>query len=66
MLKDKFGYDCILVVINRLSKQAISILCYKTVIAEQLAELFITHVYRYYRALDSIVSDCSLQFISAF
>ena len=66
MPKDKFGYDCVLVIIDHLSKQAISILCYKTVTAEQLAELFITYVYCYYKALNSIVLDCSPQFILAF
>lgn len=66
MPKDKFGYDAVLVVIDRLSKQAISVPCHKTVTAEQLAQLYITHVYRYYGAPESVVSDRGPQFVSRF
>jgi hypothetical protein len=64
--KDKSGYDNVFVVVDRLSKQAISVPCYKTVIAEEVARLYICHVYRYYGAAESIVSDRGGQFISAF
>ena len=46
MPKDKAGFDAVYVVIDRLSKQAISMPCYKTVTAEDMAQLYITHVYR--------------------
>jgi hypothetical protein len=52
--------------IDCLSKQAISILCYKTATAEDIARLYIYHIYRYYGAAESITSDHSGQFISAF
>jgi hypothetical protein len=57
MPKDKFGYDMVFVVIDRLSKQAISIPCHQTITAEEMAQLYITYVYRYYGAPESIVSD---------
>jgi len=66
MPKDKAGYDEVFVVIDRLSKQAISIPCYKTVTAEDMAQLYITYVYRYYGPPESIVSDRGPQFVSQF
>ncbi|KAH7554700.1 hypothetical protein BM1_07361 [Bipolaris maydis] len=39
--RDRSGYDMIMVVIDRLSKQAISIPCHKTITARGIAELFI-------------------------
>jgi transposase InsO family protein len=64
--KDKHGYDNVLVVIDRLSKESISIPCYKTTTAEEMASLFIYHVWRYFGPPDSIISDRGPQFISAF
>lgn len=64
--KDKHGFDSVYVVIDRLSKQSISVPCYKTITAEQMAHLYITHVYRYYGPPVSIVSDRGPQFISTF
>jgi hypothetical protein len=52
--------------INHLSKQAISILCYKTAIAKNIARLYIYYIYRYYGTAESIISDHSGQFISTF
>jgi hypothetical protein len=57
--KDKKGFDNIYVVIDRLTKQAISIPCYKEITAEGIARLFIRYVYSYFGPPDSIVSDCS-------
>jgi hypothetical protein len=57
MLKDKDGYDIVYVVVDRISKQAISIACYKTVTAKQMARMYISSVYRYFGSLESIVSD---------
>ena len=42
--KDQDSFDSILVIVDRLSKQLISILCYKTAIAKDLAEMFIKYV----------------------
>jgi hypothetical protein len=66
MSLDKAGYDKVFVVIDQLSKQAISMLCYKTITAEEIAQLYIKHVYRYYRPLESAVSDWGPQFIFHF
>ena len=54
--KDKFGYDAALVIVDRLSKRPVSIPCHKNINAEQLARLFIEHIYRHRGP----------QFISAF
>ncbi len=64
--RDKHGFDVIYVVIDRLSKQGISIPCFHTTTAEDMARLYITYVYRYVGPLVSIVSDRGPQFISAF
>jgi hypothetical protein len=64
--KNKSGHNNIFVVIDRLSKQAISIPYYKTATAEDMARLYIYHIYRYYGAAESITSDYSGQFISPF
>src|SRR6266536_2677299 len=64
--RDKHGYDNVLVVMDRLSKESISIPCHKTTTAEEMASLFIYHVWRYFGPLDSIISDRGLQFISVF
>jgi hypothetical protein len=66
MPQDKFGYDTVFVVINRLSKQAISVPCHKTVTTEEIAQLYVTYVYRYHGAPDSAVSDRGPQFVSRF
>jgi transposase InsO family protein len=63
---DKHGYDNVCVFIDRLSKQPISVPCHKTVTAEEMAQLFITHVYRYYGRPLTIVSDQGPQFIAKF
>ena len=51
---------------DRLSKESISIPCHKTTTAEEMASLFIYHIWRYFSPPDSIVSDCGLQFILTF
>jgi hypothetical protein len=55
--KDKHGYNNILVIINRLSKQVVLLPCYKTTSVREMAQLFIKHVYRWKGLPDSIVSD---------
>jgi hypothetical protein len=51
---------------DRLSKEYISIPYHKTTTTKEMASLFIYHIWCYFGPLDSIVSDCSLQFISTF
>jgi hypothetical protein len=45
--KNKHRYNIVFIVIDRLSKQSISIPCYKTTMAKDIAQLYITYVYRY-------------------
>jgi transposase InsO family protein len=63
---DRYGYDQIMVIIDRLSKQAISIPCHKTIDARGMANLFIQWVYRFGHTPESIVSDRGPQFVSRF
>jgi hypothetical protein len=55
--QDKHRYDNVLVIIDRLSKQAITIPCYKTIDAYEQARLYLMHVYRYYGLPTTILSD---------
>lgn len=63
---DKSGYNQIMVVIDRLSKQAVSIPCHKNINAHGMAHLFIQWIYRFGHTPESIVSDRGPQFISEF
>jgi hypothetical protein len=64
--KDQKGFDNIYIIIDRLTKQAVSIPCYKEITAEGIARLFIRYIYSYFGPPDSIVSDRGLQFILKF
>jgi transposase InsO family protein len=64
--KDTHGHDAAFVVVDRLSKQAVSIPCFKTTTAKDMAMLYINHIYRWRGVPDSIVSDRGPQFISDF
>lgn len=66
MPKDKHGFDNIFVVMDRLSKEPITTPCHKTDTAEDLARIFIPHIWRYKSFPDSIVSDRGPQFVSKF
>ena len=63
---DTHSYDTVFVVIDRLSKQAFSIPCFKTTTAKDMARLYIQNIYRVRGAPESIVSDRGPQFVSAF
>jgi len=63
---DKNRFDNVYIVIDRFSKQTISIPCQKTVSIEKIAWLYIAFIYRYYKISESIVSDWELQFVSVF
>jgi len=43
--KDSYSYNAAFVVIDRLSKQSISILYFKTTTAKEIACLYIQHIY---------------------
>jgi hypothetical protein len=64
--RDTHGYDAIFVVVDRFSKQAFSIPCFKTTAAKDMARLYIQNIYRTRSAPESIVSDRGPQFISDF
>jgi transposase InsO family protein len=53
-------------VIDRLSKQAVSVPCNKEATAEDMARMFISRIYYYFGPPDSIISDRGPQFISRF
>jgi len=55
--KDKHRYDNVLVIIDHLSKESVSIPYYKTTTTEEMASLFIYYVWRYFGPLDSIILD---------
>jgi len=56
--KAKNSINTVVVFINRLSKRLISIPCYKTYMAHNLAKLYYMYVLCYFGPLDTIVSDC--------
>jgi hypothetical protein len=60
------GYNIAIVVVNRFSKRPFLIPYYKNINAKEAARLFIHYIYRIYRPPDTIISDHSPQFISAF
>ncbi len=60
------GYKAILVVTCRLTKLRHLIHCRDTTTAEQLAELFLEHVFRLHGLPRSIVSDRGTQFVAKF
>src|SRR5260370_33932497 len=60
------GFSTILVVINKLTKQAIFIPSHDTVNALQVAWLFLTHVFFKHGVLAHVTLDCGSEFISHF
>ena len=60
------GFTAILVVIDRLSKQAIFIPTYNTITSMQLAQLFVLHVFSKHGVPSHVTSDCGMEFISHF
>jgi hypothetical protein len=59
-------YDSLLVIIDRYTKVARYILCYKTTTAEELAELFIKSWVKDHGILASIITDRGSLFTSKF
>jgi len=43
--KDKYGYNIAFVVVNQLSKQAVSLPCFKTTTAKNMARIYINNIY---------------------
>ena len=44
-LKDKYGYNMAFIVVNRLSKQAISLPYFKTITIKNIAHIYINNIY---------------------
>lgn len=65
-LPDSDGFDCILNVADRLSKQRHFIACHSDIDARTLGDLFIEHIFRLHGLPDDIISDRGPQFASAF
>jgi len=56
-LKDKHGYDMAFIVVNQLSKQAVSLPCFKTTTAKDIAYIYMDNIYRIYGAPKLIISN---------
>jgi len=60
------GFDTILVIVDRLSKQAIFIPTHDTITSAELACLFVIHVFSKYGVPSHVTSDRSSEFVSHF
>ena len=65
-LASRPNFDSILIVINRYTKMAQYIACYKTVNALELAKILQEKVFSIFRTLDGIMSNCRTMFTSQF
>jgi len=65
-LPSSSGFDTILVIMDRLSKQAIFIPTHDTITSTELACLFVTHVFSKHRVPSHVTSDRSSEFVSHF
>ena len=60
------GYDAILVIVDRLSKQGIFIPTHDTITSAQLAQLFVLHVFSKHGVPSHVTSDRGSEFVSHF
>lgn len=60
------GFDQVMVVIDRLSKERHYVSCKTTQTAAQLADLFVRHIWKLHGLPDSIISDRDKLFVSEF
>ena len=60
------GFDTILVIVDRLTKQSIFIPTVDTINAQLLAKLFVLHVFSKHRVLSHVTSDWGTEFVSSF
>ncbi len=65
-LPESSSYTSILVVVDRLSKQPLFIPTYDTITSQQLAQLFVLHVFSKHGVLSHITSDRGTEFVSHF
>src|SRR6266481_5633918 len=60
------GYTSILVIVDHLSKQSLFISTYDTITLQQLAQLFILHIFSKHGVLSHITLDHGSEFVSHF
>ena len=60
------GYTAILVIVDRLSKQGLFIPTHDTITSQQLAQLFVLHIFSKHRIPSHITSNCRSEFVSHF
>jgi len=65
-LPSSSGFDAILVIVDRLSKQAIFIPTHDTITSAELARLFVIHVFSKHGVLSHVMSDRGSEFVSYF
>jgi len=65
-LPSSSGFDTILVIVDRLSKQAIFISTHNTIISTELARLFVTHVFSKHGVPSHVMSNRGSEFVSHF
>ena len=65
-LPNSSGYNSILVIVDRASKQSIFLPTYTTITSKQLAELFVIHLFSKHGVPSHVTSDRGSEFISAF
>jgi hypothetical protein len=64
--KDRYSYDAILVIMDRLSKRLFFLLTHKICTAANLAELYYIFFWRIFGISETIISDRGPQFIAEF
>jgi len=65
-LPSSSGFDTILVIVDRLLKQAIFIPTHDTITSAELACLFVIHVFSKHGVLSHVTSDHGSEFVSHF
>ncbi|KAL1942409.1 hypothetical protein VTO73DRAFT_6011 [Trametes versicolor] len=65
-LPNSEGFTAILVIVDRLTKQSIFIPTYDTLTAQQLADLFVLHVFSKHGVPSHVTSDRGSEFVSHF
>ncbi|KAJ8507721.1 hypothetical protein ONZ45_g9939 [Pleurotus djamor] len=65
-LPPSLGFDSILVVVDRLSKQGVFIPCHNTITSEGLAKLFVMHIFSKHGVPQHVTSDRGSEFVLRF
>jgi hypothetical protein len=64
--KDRYGYNVILVIMDRLGKRLFCLLTHKIYTAANLAELYYTFLWRIFGTPETIISNRGPQFVAEF